>query len=127
MKIGRHLSTQTHLRGMLAHHDLCVVSPEEALARLEAVRQVIGPEAKWLVDINGAWSSTLAIRMGKAMEPYNPYWIEEPVATDDLKGSAKVTRALGTAIAGYETEVGLYGVRELIPQKQRWGYTASAS
>ena len=114
MKIGRNPSTQTNLRGMLAHHDLCVVSPEEDLARVEAVRQAIGPEAKLMVDINCAWSPAMAIRMGQAMQPYNLYWIEEPVATDDIAGSAEVARALGTAIAGYETEVGLYGFRELI-------------
>ena len=51
------------------------------------------------------------------MEPYRLYWIEEPVATDDIRGSAEVARALGTAIAGYETEVGLYGFRELIAQR----------
>ena len=55
--------------------------------------------------------------MGQAMEPYDLYWIEEPVATDDISGSAEVARALGTAIAGYETEVGLYGFRELIAQR----------
>ena len=48
------------------------------------------------------------------MEPYNLYWIEEPVATDDIDGSAEVADALHTPIAGYETEVGLYGFRELI-------------
>jgi L-alanine-DL-glutamate epimerase-like enolase superfamily enzyme len=55
--------------------------------------------------------------MGQALAPYNLYWIEEPVATDDLRGSAEVARTLGTAIAGYETEVGLYGFRELIAQR----------
>src|SRR5919108_2066643 len=70
-----------------------------------------------MVDINCAWSPALAIQMGQALEPYRLYWIEEPVATDDIRGSAEVARALGTAIAGYETEVGLYGFRELIT----WG------
>ena len=56
----------------------------------------------------------MAIEMGRALEPYGLYWIEEPVATDDIDGSAAVAQALATAIAGYETEVGLYGFRELI-------------
>lgn len=116
MKIGRNPSTQTNLREILAHHDMCVVSLEEDLARVEAVRQAIGPGGKLMVDINCAWSPALAIQMGKAMEPYQVYWIEEPVATDDIRGSAEVARALGTPIAGYETEVGLFGFRELITQ-----------
>ena len=117
MKIGRNPSTQTNLREMLAMHDQCVVSLEEDLARVEAVRRVLGREAKLMVDINCAWSPALAIQMGRAMEPQHLYWIEEPVATDDIKGSAEVARALGTAIAGYETEVGAYGFRELITQR----------
>src|SRR5215217_4371675 len=60
------------------------------------------------------WSPSFAIEMGRAMEPYNLYWIEEPVETDDIEGSAEVARALATPIAGYETELGLYGFRELI-------------
>src|SRR5260370_3101780 len=56
----------------------------------------------------------MAMEMGRAMEPYDLYWIEEPVATDDIAGSAAVAAALATPIAGYETEVGLYGFRELI-------------
>jgi L-alanine-DL-glutamate epimerase-like enolase superfamily enzyme len=116
MKIGRNPSTQSNLRQMLPHSDVCVVSLEEDLARVAAVRQALGPDAKLMVDINCAWSPALAIQMGKAMEPYKLYWIEEPVATDDIRGSAEVARALGTAISGYETEVGLYGFRELITQ-----------
>ena len=116
MKIGRNPSTQTNLRELLAAHDKCVVSLDDDLARVEAVRRVLGREAKLMVDINCAWSPALAIQMGKALEPYNLYWIEEPVATDDIRGSAEVARALGTAIAGYETEIGAYGFRELITQ-----------
>jgi L-alanine-DL-glutamate epimerase-like enolase superfamily enzyme len=116
MKIGRNPSTQSNLREMLAHHDQCVATLEEDLARVAAVRQALGPDAKLMVDINCSWSPALAIQMGHAMAPYNLYWIEEPVATDDIRGSAEVARSLGTAIAGYETEVGLYGFRELIVQ-----------
>jgi L-alanine-DL-glutamate epimerase-like enolase superfamily enzyme len=116
MKIGRNPSTQTNMREMLANHELCVVSLDEDLARVEAVRKALGRDAKLMVDINCAWSPALAIHMGQAMAPYHVYWIEEPVATDDIRGSAEVARALGTAIAGYETEVGLYGFRELIIQ-----------
>src|SRR5229473_3361484 len=88
MKIGRNPSTQTHLRDLIGNAAFCEVEPEEDLARVAAV--------------------------GRAMEPYRLYWIEEPVATDDIEGSAAVAAALATPIAGYETELGLYGFRELI-------------
>src|SRR5712664_475047 len=114
MKIGRNPSTQTHLRHLVDHAELCEVEPEEDIARVAAVRQALGPRAKLMVDVNCAWSPAVAIEMGRAMEPHKLYWIEEPVATDDIDGSAKVADALATPIAGYETEVGLYGFRQLI-------------
>jgi L-alanine-DL-glutamate epimerase-like enolase superfamily enzyme len=114
MKIGRNPSTQTHLRQLIGQAEFCEVEPEEDLARVAAVRQALGPQAKLMVDVNCAWSPAVAIEMGRAMEPYKLYWIEEPVATDDIDGSARVADALATPIAGYETEVGLYGFRQLI-------------
>ena len=114
MKVGRNPSTQTHLRELIGNKGFCEVEPEEDLARVAAVRQALGPHAKLMVDVNCAWSPAFAIEMGRAMEPYNLYWIEEPVATDDIEGSARVADALATPIAGYETEMGLYAFRELI-------------
>jgi L-alanine-DL-glutamate epimerase-like enolase superfamily enzyme len=114
MKVGRNPSTQTHLRQLVGNAGFCEVDPSEDLARVAAVRQALGPQAKLMVDVNCAWSPAFAIEMGRAMEPYHLYWIEEPVATDDIEGSAMVAAALATPIAGYETEIGLYAFRELI-------------
>ena len=114
MKVGRNPSTQTHLRELIGNKGFCEVDPSEDLARVAAVRQALGPHAKLMVDVNCAWSPAFAIEMGRAMEPYNLYWIEEPVTTDDIEGSARVADALATPIAGYETEMGLYAFRELI-------------
>jgi L-alanine-DL-glutamate epimerase-like enolase superfamily enzyme len=114
MKIGRNPSTQTHLRHLADNARMCEVEPEEDIDRVAAVRRALGPQAKLMVDVNCAWSPAFAIEMGRALEPYKLYWIEEPVATDDIDGSARVADALATPIAGYETEIGLYGFRELI-------------
>jgi L-alanine-DL-glutamate epimerase-like enolase superfamily enzyme len=94
--------------------ELCVVTPEEDIARVAAVRKVLGSNRRLMADANCVWSPAIAIKMGKALEPYDLFWLEEPVATDDVDGSAEVARALTTSIAGYETEVGLFGYRELI-------------
>jgi L-alanine-DL-glutamate epimerase-like enolase superfamily enzyme len=117
MKIGRNPSTQTHLRHLADHAELCEVDPEEDIARVAAVRRALGPQVKLMADVNCAWSPAFAIEMGRALEPYKLYWIEEPVATDDIDGSAAVASALATPIAGYETEIGLYGFRELITRR----------
>jgi L-alanine-DL-glutamate epimerase-like enolase superfamily enzyme len=117
MKIGRNPSTQSPLRHLVADAAQCEVEPEDDIARVAAVRRALGPRAKLMVDVNCAWSPAMAIEMGRALEPYKLYWIEEPVATDDIDGSAAVAAALATPIAGYETETGLYGFRELIARR----------
>ena len=104
MKIGRNPSTGTHLRQLTGMAEFCEVDPSEDLARIAAVRKALGPQAKLMVDVNCAWSPAFAIEMGREMAPYKLYWIEEPVHTDDIDGSARVADALDAAIAGYETE-----------------------
>ncbi|MBV8777275.1 MAG: mandelate racemase/muconate lactonizing enzyme family protein [Alphaproteobacteria bacterium] len=114
MKIGRNPSTGTHLRQVTGHAAFCETDPSADLARIAAVRKALGPQAKLMVDVNCAWSPAFAIEMGREMAPHKLFWIEEPVMTDDIDGSAQVAAALDTAIAGYETEVSLAGFRELI-------------
>ncbi len=114
MKIGRNVSTQSAMRELIPGNEQCVVSFDEDLARVAAVREALGPEAKLMVDVNCAWGTGVALQMGRALEPYRLYWLEEPVATDNLEGSAALAHDLATPIAGYETEQGVYGYRELI-------------
>ncbi len=114
MKVGRNPSTGTSLRHLLAEAEKCEVDPEEDIARVAAVRRALGPKAKLMVDANCAWSPSFAIERGRALAPYDLFWIEEPVATDDRAGSAAVASQLSTPIAGYETENGLFGFRDLI-------------
>jgi L-alanine-DL-glutamate epimerase-like enolase superfamily enzyme len=117
MKVGRTRATGAKLRGLTADPELCQVTVAEDIARVAAVRKALGPEPRLMLDANCVWSPSVAVAMGKAFEPYDIFWLEEPVATDDIDGSAEVARALPMAIAGYETEHGLFGYRELITRR----------
>jgi L-alanine-DL-glutamate epimerase-like enolase superfamily enzyme len=83
---------------------------QEDIERVEAVRQLIGDEVTLMVDANMAWSVDQAIRMSRAMEPYNVYWIEEPTIPDDVTGHATIARATSIPIAAGEN---LYTKHEL--------------
>jgi len=59
------------------------LSAAEEVERVAAVRDEIGDERTLLLDANGVWgSSTEALRNCRAFEPYDPYFIEEPVMID---------------------------------------------
>jgi D-galactarolactone cycloisomerase len=99
----------------MAHRGVCEVSLAEDLARVRAVREAIGPDARLMVDANGAWDVPTAIRMGRALEAFDIYWYEEPVCPDDVAGSARVADQVAIPIAGYETcTYGKVGFRDYI-------------
>ncbi|MDP9352049.1 MAG: mandelate racemase/muconate lactonizing enzyme family protein, partial [Chloroflexota bacterium] len=97
--------------------DYATATFEEDVARVRAARKAIGPRTHLAVDANNAWTPSLALRFMEAVTDETVYWLEEPVATEDLEGSAHVAQQLTVPVAGYETETGLPGFRELIAHR----------
>lgn len=71
--------------------------------RVRAVRDTIGPQMALMVDLNWSLTSSEAIRLGRMLEPFDLYWIEDPVHAEDLDGLANVSRALDTRVTFGET------------------------
>ena len=91
------------------------VTPAVATARVQAVREAIGPEIRLMVDVNGTWDVDTAIHQLRTWEPYDVYWLEEPVPPADIAGYAQVrARAGRTNIVGGEQHVGLAEFQALI-------------
>ena len=91
------------------------VTLAEATERVRQVRAAIGPDIRLMVDVNGSWDVDTAIQQLKAWEPYDVYWLEEPVPPQDIEGYRRVrARAGRTYIAGGEQHVGLQEFRQLI-------------
>ena len=65
----------------------------------EAIREAIGDKADILFGTHGQFTTSGAIRLGKAIEPYSPMWFEEPIPPDNLSEFTKVQRALDIPIA----------------------------
>ncbi|WP_299643257.1 mandelate racemase/muconate lactonizing enzyme family protein [uncultured Ruegeria sp.] len=63
---------------------------EEDVARVEAVRNLIGPDITFMVDANYSMSVEQAITAARAFEPYNLTWFEEPTIPDDYKGFGRI-------------------------------------
>ncbi len=91
------------------------VTPAEATERVRQVREAIGPDVRLMVDVNGSWDVDTAIQQLKAWEPYDVYWLEEPVPPQDIPGYARVrARSGSTYIVGGEQHAGLQEFRSLI-------------
>jgi len=75
----------------------------EDVERVRAVRDAIGPQVALMVDLNWSLSPPEAIRLGRMLESFDLYWIEDPVPAEDLDGLAKVSRSLDTRVTFGET------------------------
>jgi L-alanine-DL-glutamate epimerase-like enolase superfamily enzyme len=114
IKVGRNLDLLWNPLHQMWSSDYATVPFEEDIARVQAARSALGSHARLAIDANNAWSPAEALRFMDSVGPDRIAWLEEPVATEDRRGSAEVARALTTPVAGYETETGLAGFRDLI-------------
>ena len=65
-----------------------------AVERVKAVREAVGPDVEILVEAHRRLAPMHAIRVARLMEPYAPFWYEEPVSVRDLRGLVDVKRAI---------------------------------
>jgi mandelate racemase len=68
-------------------------SLDEDVATVSAVRSLIGPDIRLMVDYNQSLDPVEAGRRAVRLEAFDLAWIEEPVAAEDLQGHARVRSA----------------------------------
>ena len=71
----------------------------EAAERVRAVREAVGDGVDILIEAHGRFNGESAIRVAKALEPYNPLFIEEPVHPEDLESLRRLRQATGVRVA----------------------------
>ncbi|HEX4011455.1 MAG TPA: enolase C-terminal domain-like protein [Solirubrobacteraceae bacterium] len=79
-----------------------------------AVREAVGPEIKLWVDINGHWIYQQALDAIRALEPYDMWFIEQPLPEWDLDGAARLRARLSTPIYLDESARTLADVQRII-------------
>jgi len=80
--------------------------------KLETIRKTLGPDFTIMVDaVQGhnpqPWTSTEAIEVGKAIQPLDIRWFEEPCGATDYEGYARVRDHVAIPIAGGESTTSL--------------------
>ena len=67
---------------------------EDDKRRLRIVREVIGDERYMMIDANQVWEVNQAIDWVKELQPYKPFFIEEPTSPDDIFGHKAIRQAI---------------------------------
>ena len=94
------------------------LSLDEDIARMEIVREIIGPDKDLMIDVNRAWDLKGAIEGARLLEPLQPVWLEEPVRwTDDRRELKLLSQQTNIPLSGGESEVTSYGCRAMIEEQ----------
>ena len=81
---------------------------------LSAVREAVGPQVALMVEMHGRFTPAAAARVARAVEPYAPEWIEEPVPPGNAVALRRVREATWLPIATGERAHAVPEFRELI-------------
>ncbi len=83
-------------------------SPEEDVARIEAVRDAVGDDVRLMVDCNERLDATSAMWLGRELAELGIWWLEEPLPADDVAGHARLAQRIPIPLAVGEHLIGRF-------------------
>ncbi|MFN8522943.1 MAG: mandelate racemase/muconate lactonizing enzyme family protein [Chloroflexota bacterium] len=97
-----------------------VLEPRQAVRDgirwVEAVRKEFGPDLEICLDVHTRLDPSFSIQLATALEPYDVFFLEDPVRSEDPHTLARVRAATRIPIAAGEQYAGKWAFRELIEQ-----------
>ncbi len=96
-----------HIRGAVS----------ETAAIAEAVRDVVGPDVRIMVDVHTYHSVSSAISLGRRLEAIDATWLESPLVPEDIGGLVELSRALDVPVASSEWTRTRWDLRETFERR----------
>jgi galactonate dehydratase len=84
---------------------------------VEAVRDAVGPDTEILIEMHGRFNPATAIEMARALERFEPSWVEEPVPPENIAALAKAAERIRIPVATGERIHTRYEYRELFERQ----------
>jgi galactonate dehydratase len=90
---------------------------ERQVAIFAAMREAVGKEVDIAIDFHGAVPPQTAKRLIKALEPYHPLFVEEPVQAQNVDVLADIAHSTEIPIATGERLFTKWGFREVLEKR----------
>lgn len=84
---------------------------------VKAVREAVGDDIDMMVDVTAEGTTDVMTRIGQAIEPYHPFWYEEPIDAFDIDDYKTLKNKVNIPIATGERLYTRYGFRRLIEER----------
>ena len=88
----------------------------EDIARIKRVREFLPSDVNLMVDANHAYNARTAIELAKQIESLDIFWLEDPLAQDDLPGYQSLRQSTSIPLAGGETLSGRPAFRDVLAE-----------
>jgi galactonate dehydratase len=87
----------------------------QAGERVRAVREALGPDVDIGVDIHARFfEPSRALRLARAIEPYHPMWLEEPIRPENTAAMARLAEHVNIPLASGECNYTKHEFREIL-------------
>ena len=83
----------------------------------ERLRRELGPNVHLLHDVHHRLTPIEAARLGRALEPWRPFWIEDPTPAENHEGFRLIRQHTTTPIAVGEVFNSIHDCRQLIEEQ----------
>jgi L-alanine-DL-glutamate epimerase-like enolase superfamily enzyme len=91
--------------------------PEADAERVGIIRKAVGDDVAIMLDANQGWNLPSAVRTAKLCEPYNIFWLEDPMPWYDERHSLRRLKAeVDIPISAGETEFTPFGLRTMVAE-----------
>ena len=95
-------------------HHISALDLDKALEPFAKIRNAVGDKMDVMAELHALWDRPNAVKIARALEQFNPYWVEDPVFMDHLGSLDRVARSTTAPIAVGETRGGVADYRYLL-------------
>jgi galactonate dehydratase len=87
---------------------------DRALTPFVKIREAVGSKMDVMAELHSMWNRPTAVKIARALEPFEALWVEDPVFMDHLHSLEEVARATRAPIGVGETRGGRADFRYLL-------------
>jgi galactonate dehydratase len=98
-------------------NDISVAELKKALEPFEKIRKRVGDKIDIHVELHSMWKLPAAIKIAKALEPFQPYWYEDPIKMSNLDALKEFHDATPVWTTASETLATRWAFRELFEKQ----------
>jgi L-alanine-DL-glutamate epimerase-like enolase superfamily enzyme len=92
------------------------ISPSDLSKAFEPfykIRKAVGESMDIMVECHSLWNLPVAIQISRTLEPFKPYWIEDPVKVNSIENLAEFRQRTKIPVTASETLATRWGYKDL--------------